>query len=252
MGVAIITGASSGLGRAYAKEIDKNYPEIDEFWLIARRVDHMRALASELKGKRVETLPLDLADSDSYDLYNALLKARRPVVRLLVNCAGFGKLNYFEEVAGAIQRDMINVNCTALTVITQLTSPYMQSGGAVINISSIAAFAPAPRMSVYGATKSYVMSFSKALRMEWKPRRVNVLAVCPGPMDTEFLNVAGIAGRSKAFARLPRVSVDRMAALSLSRALQGRAVYTGHPLYRVYRALAKLLTDNLLMRFTRL
>ena len=252
MGVAIISGASSGLGRAYAREINKNYPEIDEFWLIARRADRVKALASELKGKRVETLPLDLADPHSYDRYGALLKARKPAVRLLINCAGFGKLKYFEGTDSAVQRDMINVNCAALTVITQLTSPYMQNGGAVINISSIAAFAPTPRMSVYGATKSYVMSFSKALRAEWKPRRVNVMAVCPGPMETEFLDVAGITGRSKMFAWLPRVNADRVAALSLPRAFQGKAVYTGHPLYRVYRLLAKLLPDNLLMRLTRL
>ena len=88
---------------------------------------------------------------------------------------------------------MVRLNCEALTVMTSLTLPYMQKDSEIINVCSIAAFAPNTGMSVYSSTKAYVLSLSKALRIELKGREINVLAVCPGPMDTEFLPIAGIA-----------------------------------------------------------
>lgn len=253
MGVAIITGASSGLGREYVRAVLKRYPDIDEFWLIARRVDRLREVAEGIiasPGRRVEILPLDLGERDSFDLYKVFLEARRPVVRLLINCAGFGKLGDFTSIPAREQTDMISLNCSALTELTLLTAPYMQAGGSVINVCSIAAFLPTPGMTTYCSTKAYVLSFSKALREEWKPRRVNVLAVCPGPMETEFLPIAD-AGKSAAFMRLPRSSAPAMAELSLKRAFQNRAVYTGTPVYRAMRVLAKVLPHNLIMRFSR-
>ena len=119
-----------------------------------------------------------------------------------------------------------------------------------MEVCSIAAFVPTPNMSVYSSTKAYVFSLSKALRCELKSRGVNVLAVCPCPMDTEFLSIAGIAEKKTSFNHLPRIQPELVVRKSVERALKGKAVYTGKVLYKVYRVLAKLLPHNWLMKLT--
>ena len=123
----------------------------------------------------------------------------------------------------------------------------IKKGSAIINVCSIAAFVPTPRMTVYCSTKAYVFSFSKSLREETKKSGINVLAVCPAPMDTEFLAVAGIEGKSPLFDKLPRVKPAEVAEKSLRKAFAGRAVYTNRILYKMYRVLGKLLPHNWLM-----
>ena len=136
-------------------------------------------------------------------------------------------------------------------MLTALVLPRMQRGAVIVNVASIASFAPTPRLNTYSATKAFVLSYTKGLREELKPLGVNALAVCPAPMDTEFLAVAGIEpGHSPAFDHLPRVKADRVAEKSLAAAHRGRCVYTNGLLYKFYRVLAKLLPHNLLMRFT--
>ena len=144
---------------------------------------------------------------------------------------------------------MVRLNCEALTVITSLTLPYMKENSEIINTCSIAAFAPNTRMAVYCSTKAYVLSLSKALRSELKKRRINVLAVCPGPMDTEFLPVAGIdPGASRTFDTLPRVNPSVMARKSLTASAKKRGVYTNLAFYKFYRFIAKILPHSLVMK----
>lgn len=250
MSVAIITGASSGLGRQYALAVFRLHPEIDEFWLIARREDRLRELQSLLIGKSVKVIPLDLTEHACIDRYAALLAGEKPEVRLLINNSGYGVLGDFAKMPLANQTGMVALNCGALTAVTGLTLACMGAGSCILNVCSIAAFAPTPRMAVYSSTKAYVLSFSKALREELKPMGIFVLAACPGPMDTEFLHVAGISGHSPLFERLPRVDAKTMAERSLWRAFRGYAVYTGKPVYRLYRVLCKLLPHSWLMKFT--
>ena len=125
----------------------------------------------------------------------------------------------------------------------------MKSGSAVLNVCSIAAYIPNPRMAVYCSTKAFVFSFSKALREELKVKKINVLAACPGPMDTEFLTVADIPkGASKLFDFCPRVDPAVMAKKSLKYAFNGKAVYTNKIIYKFYRILCKIAPHNLLMK----
>lgn len=250
MRIAVITGASSGLGKEYLRAVTEKLTELDEIWILARRKDRLDALAKEQKKPRIVPIELDLSDSAGYRAYEARLKAESPSVALLINNAGYGKLGDFYGADCDAQTGMVDLNNRALTAMTCLTLPYMGPGGLIIQIASIAAFVPTPRMSVYSATKAYVLSFSKALRAELKPKKINVLAVCPGPMDTEFLEVAEIPGRSKTFAALPRVKARNVAVNSLAAGLHGRAVYTDRVLYKVYRVLGKLLPHNWLMGAT--
>lgn len=251
MSVAIITGASSGLGREYALAVARQFPQIDEIWLIARRRERLEALVKELNGKKTVILPLDLADPQSFDEYAEGLKQASPDVRILINNAGFGWLGDFCDADWHSQTGMVDLNVRALTALSNLTLPYMKRGAFVVQVCSIAAFVPTPRMSVYCATKAYVLSFSKALREELRVKGINSLAVCPAPMETEFLDVAGVTGKSARFDSLPRVKPAQVAARSLAAAQRGRAVYTNRLMYKCYRVLGRLLPHGFVMRFTK-
>ncbi len=252
MNIAVITGASSGLGKEFYRAVTRMYPELDEIWLIARRKDRMEALARESLGIRTVVLPLDLTKQENYNLYRRLLETVKPSVFLLINNAGFGKLGNLVDEEYEDQMTMVDLNDRALTALTCITLPYVQDDGLIVNTASIAAFAPNPRMTVYSATKAFILSFSKSLREELKPRGINVLAVCPGPMDTEFLDVANIReGDSEAFRKLPYCDPAKVAQKALLKGEEGKAVYTPKVFYKFYRVLAKLLPHNLIMKFSK-
>ena len=248
MKIAVITGASSGLGEKFALEIDKSANEIDELWLVARREEKLRELAEKLS-KKTKVLSLDITNSNDLEKYSAELKNSSCDVKLLINNAGFGKIGDFAELSVGDNTGMVRLNCEALTAFTAITLPFMSENSEIINSCSIASFAPNTRMAVYSSTKAYVMSLSRALRAELKPRKINVLAVCPGPMDTEFLSLAGIEkGVSHTFDTLPRVSPEAVAKKSLIASKRKRAVYTNRIFYKFYRILAKLLPHSLVMK----
>ncbi len=247
MKIAIITGASSGLGADFALETDKMRADIDEIWLVARRKDRLEKIAEKL-GKKTRVLSLDITSDEALEELSKVLEQEKPDIRLLINNAGFGKLGFFGDLSAQDSKDMIRLNCEGLTVITRLCLPFMREKAEIINTCSIASFAPNARMAVYSSTKAYVMSFSRALRLELKPKKINVLSVCPGPMETEFLPVAGIGkGDSFTFDTLPRVNPIKMARGSLKASKKGRGVYTCRFFYKFYRILAKILPHSLVM-----
>lgn len=178
-------------GREYAFAAARRYADIDELWLIARREENLRQTAEQIS-KRVRIIPLDITKEESVKTYISMLEEEKPEIALLINNAGFGKLGDFDKLSYEDNGGMVRLNCEALTVMTSVSLPYMKNGGEIVNTCSIAAFAPNTRMAVYCSTKAYVLSLSKALRSELRPRGINVLAVCPGPMDTEFLPLAGL------------------------------------------------------------
>lgn len=252
MTVTILTGASSGLGQAFleAMAADQQRTE-DEIWLIARRRERLEELASQSPLK-TRILPLDLTDPESFAEMSALMEREKPEVRLLINNAGCGRIGYVGELPFTAQTQMVDLNVRALTALTAIVLPYMQKGSCVVNICSIAAFVPNPRMTVYSSTKAYVSSFSAALREEVKNSGIRVLAVCPGPMATEFLPAAGIEkGTSAAFDRLPYCDPNKVAVNTLKKAKAGRTVYTPRGFYKLYRVLAKLLPRGLMMKLSR-
>ncbi|MBR2405778.1 MAG: SDR family NAD(P)-dependent oxidoreductase [Clostridia bacterium] len=251
MNIAVITGASSGLGREYVRQLVAQVPSLDEIWLIARRLDRLEALAAEFPETAFRCLPLDLTDPQSFTIYQAALQEANATVKVLINNAGFGKLGLFAEEEVTAQVGMVDLNCRALTAITNLTLPYMQQGSGVLNVSSIASYAPTPRMAVYCSTKAYVSSFSHALAEELRPRGITVLAVCPGPMATEFLEVAAITGRSKTFQTLPYCKPEAVAKHSLKRLLRGKRWYTNLVFYKFYRVLCKLLPFRFIMKLSK-
>ena len=161
MNIAIITGASSGIGKEFALQLDAGLYTIDEFWLIARRKDRLEELACDLD-HMAKTIPLDLTQEADMEHLRALLRKERPAVRMLINCSGYGIMGQFSEIDSREQVGMIDLNCRALTEITHACLPYMKKNSRIIQLASSAAFLPQPGFAVYAASKSYVLSFSRA------------------------------------------------------------------------------------------
>lgn len=249
--IAIITGASAGVGKEFVTRIPQFFPEIEEYWLIARRVEKLDALQSVLPEKKIRTLALDLCDRDSFGTLQTLLEAETPNVSLLINNAGCGYLNNVGDGPIEEQMRMVDLNILALTAVTHLTIPYMSTGSRIIHMSSIASFCPNSRMTVYSSSKAYVSSFSRGIGDELRTKGITSTAVCPGPMATEFISIGNIKGNSKTFDILPYCDPEKVAAGALAAAKAGRVVYTPKAFYKFYRILAKLLPQALMLKFAR-
>jgi short-subunit dehydrogenase len=251
MKTAIVTGASSGLGREFVRQLADVFPEVECYWLIARRADRLEELAASVPEKQVECLSMDLCDTMSFMAIQEKLNAQKPEIVLLVNNAGCGYLGRVGEADTASQTRMIDLNLRALTAITNMTVPFMGPGSRILNVSSIASFCPTPRMTVYSSTKAYVSSFTVGLAEELKPKGITVTAVCPGPMKTEFLEVGNITGHSRTFESLPYCDQVRVAGGALRAARAGRTIYTPKLFYKFYRVLAKATPVKLMVKLTK-
>ena len=190
MKIALITGASSGLGREFARQIPKLYQNLDEIWVVARRAERLNELEMELKFP-VRIFEGYLNQDYIYKKLGIALGKSHANVRMLVNAAGYGKIGTFCEYGWKEETGMVDLNCRSLTRMTALCLPYMHCGSRIVNLSSAAAFGPQPGFAVYAATKSYVYSLSMALGRELKGSGIYVTAVCPGPVDTEFFDHTG-------------------------------------------------------------
>ena len=188
MNIAIVTGASSGMGREFVLQLPK-YAAVDEIWAIARRTDALAVLQKDCSVP-VRPISLDLLKDDSFSRYEALLAAEKPNVTLLVNAAGFGKFGSFENIPLEDECRMIDLNAKALLVMTRLTLPYMASGSHILQLDSLSAFQPVPYITTYGATKAFVLSYSRAMARELKPRGIRVMTMNPAWVKTEFFNHA--------------------------------------------------------------
>lgn len=186
--IAVITGASQGIGKEFADRISE-YGRVDEVWAIARSLDKLEALKESVPFP-VRPISLDLSKEESFSEYASLLAKEKPFIKLLINCSGFGKFGAVTDVKTSENLNMISLNCAALTAITQESLPYMGKGSDIIQIASVAAYQPIPYIAVYGATKAYVLSFSRALNREVKKQGIHVMAVCPFWTKTAFFNRA--------------------------------------------------------------
>lgn len=238
MKIAVVTGASSGLGREFTRQITKLYKSLDEIWVVARRTERLKELAQEL------ALPVRIFDGDMnrdyiYERIERALEKEDADIRMLVNAAGYGKVGRFSDIDEEDQLGMIDLNCRALTRMISICRPYFNIGTRVINIASAAAFSPQPGFAVYAATKAYVYSLSYALAAELENYGVRVTAVCPGPVDTEFFDHFGeFAGEGKKLGKAPVEGVVRQALLD---AAKGRSVSVYGASMKTARVLAKII-----------
>ena len=190
MKIAIVTGASSGIGREYVKQLSELY-ELDEIWAIARREERFEELKSITKTP-VVPISLDITDKYTDEKIKNILSEITPDVRVLVNAAGCGRLGAFEDIGLSDHEEMLELNINALTKITSRVLLYMSEGSEIFFMASRSAFHPVPYISTYAATKSYVLSFSRALGRELRYRKIRTIAVSPGWVRTEFLDKATV------------------------------------------------------------
>lgn len=189
MKIAVITGASSGMGKEFVLQISQT-EQLDEIWVIARRADRLAALQDEVKNTKIRPISMDLTKQESIMEYQKLLEAEKPNVAILVNASGFGKFGTFTDMKLVDMMNMIELNDKAYVAMTYVTLPYMSEGGEIYQLDSLSSFQPVPYIGVYGATKAFVLSFSRALNVELKKRKIKVMAVCPGWVKTEFFDHA--------------------------------------------------------------
>ena len=190
MKIAVVTGASSGIGKEFVLQISRLYKNLEEIWVMARRTENLEELKKQI------SIPIRIFDGDMqrdyiFERLEKELERRKANIRMLVNAAGYGKVGLFSQIGQREQLGMITLNCQALTKMSLICLPYLTNGSRIINIASSAAFAPQPGFAVYAASKSYVYSFSQALWAELCPRGILVTVVCPGPVDTEFFQRSG-------------------------------------------------------------
>lgn len=206
--IIIITGASSGIGQEFALQIDTAFSNIDEIWMIARREDRLLEVARVME-HNTRLIMMDLTDEYAMDDFEMLLEESNVTVRMLINAAGYGLMGAFEELSLEEQLGMLQVNCEALTKMTYIVLPYMARGSRIIQMASSAAFVPQLDFAVYAATKSYVLSFSRALNKELSCYGIYVTAVCPGPVNTEFFSIAEQYGTTLAVKKLTMISAAK-------------------------------------------
>lgn len=205
--IAVVTGASSGMGKDFALEISERYQNLNlsELWLVARRKDKLLELAEEIRripgAPSPKAIDMDISGAEGAEAFKKVLENEKESgtfeIVLLVNNAGFGTYGPFEETPVEKEMQMVDLNCTSLTGITGYCLPFMKKGSYLINTASMAAFAPLGNFAVYAATKAFVLSFSTALSAELRERGISVCALCPGSVSTEFANVASNGARKE-------------------------------------------------------
>ena len=188
MTVGIVTGASSGMGRDFVKAVDRDFA-LDEIWVVARREERLLELQQSVR-TAVRPIVCDLSAKEGILKIKNLLDDEKPAVRVLVNAAGYGLFGEFAAMDAEDQAGIIDVNDRALTMLCGIALPYMREGSKIINMGSNSSWQPVPYIAVYGASKAYVLSFSRALGRELKTRRIQVMCVCPGWIKTEFMDRA--------------------------------------------------------------
>ncbi|MFN8524184.1 MAG: SDR family oxidoreductase [Chloroflexota bacterium] len=223
--LALVTGASSGIGEAFARELAARGADLV---VCGRDSARLNAVAAEIKAAydvRVTAHPLDLAERGAAERLHSLVLAAGVTPSVLVNNAGLGVLGGFRTAPLAVQLEMIRVNVEALVALTGLFVPAMAARreGAVINVASAAAFQPLPNFAVYAASKAFVVSFSEALWQECRGSGLRVLAVCPGPVsDTRFGR--GATGSAVRFRHLRDTPRERVVADALGALDRGERV----------------------------
>lgn len=251
MNIIVITGASSGMGREFAMQLDRGLKTIDEFWLIARRGERMRVMAAEMR-HTVKILPLDLTNDGDLHLFGETLCEEKPVIRMLINCAGFGLIGDFRNIPMEKQAEEVDLNCRALMQMTYMCISYMKQKSRIIQLASSAAFLPQPGFSVYAATKSFVLSFSRALREELKEKRIYVTAVCPGPVQTEFFDVAEQYGATMTFKKYTMAEADRVVRSALAASCKNRPMSVYGVIMKAFWIMTRVLPQDPVLHITQM
>lgn len=247
MSVAIITGASSGIGREFAKQM-KEKLSVDEFWFIARRADRMESLKNEL-GVKAKVISADLTEREGIEAVREALAQEKPKVKYLVNAAGFGKFGAFDELDESCVEKMIDLNAKALVLITNMTIPYMERGGRIVELGSGSCFTPLPYFNTYSSSKVFVLHYTKSLNYEIKKYGLRATCFCPGWVETDFLDKATENPTvTMPKAMKPLLKTEKVVAKCIRAMVKGRAMCVTNWYTKMQHVLFKILPDAILSK----
>ncbi len=244
--IAIVTGASSGLGKEFVKLLidDKN---IDEIFVLARNKDKLNELKAEY-GNKIRPYPADLSDINNIKAFGKYLGKEDFNIKLLVNNAGFAKFCSYNDISIDESLNMINLNISGVVAMGLVCIPFMQKGSHIINIASQASFQPLPYQNIYSSTKSFVKNYSRALNVELKEKGITVTAVCPGWIKTNLFD-RGCINAKKATTKFPHiVTPDVVAKKALKDAYNNKDISVYGLYVNVCGILSKLLPEKLIMK----
>ena len=249
MQIAVVTGATSGMGREMVLQLSDHFP-FDEIWVIGRRMERLKELQ---KQTRITLRPfcLDLSRKEDLQVLDQALKEAGGEVKFLVNAAGYGKIGPVGSASFEEEMGMVRLNCEALCAVTRMVLPYMPHNSRIIQFASAAAFLPQPDFAVYAATKSFVLSYSRALGEELRDRDIYVTAVCPGPVKTEFFDLAETTGQIPLYKRLVMANPRHVVRKALNDSILGRPVSVYGLTMKAFRLLAKLAPHGFLLSVMR-
>lgn len=246
MKIAIVTGASSGMGQEAVIQIADRFSGIDEIWMIARRKDRMKALEGRAPSQ-LRSFGLDLTKQEDLTKLEHLLKEEKPDVKFLINSAGFGKIGYVGELDLESETGMVRLNCEALCAVTHMVLPFMSKNSRIIQFASSAAFLPQPKFAIYAATKSFVLSYSRALGAELRRKGIYVTAVCPGPVKTEFFDIAESTGVVPLYKKLVMADPKKVVKLALRDSMMGKSLSVYGFLMKAFSLLCKVIPHETLL-----
>lgn len=192
--------------------------------------------------------PLDLCEEGALAVLEQALQEQKPEVKLLLNSAGFGKIGKVGELSLEAETGMVRLNCEALCAVTHLVLPYMTPESRILQFASSAAFLPQPKFAIYAATKSFVLSYSRALHAELRPRGIVVTAVCPGPVQTEFFHIAETTGHIPFYKRLVMADAKKVVKLALRDSMMGKSISVYGPIMKAFYVLGKTVPHECLLR----
>ena len=238
MNIAIISGASRGIGRAIAAEIDRE--NLDQLWFISRSYEDKGDFKTP-----VRHFSLDLSSPSFTDAIKSALTESGCKIKYLVCSAGVGYTGKLEELTEEEIENTVALNCTALSLLTKICIPYMEKGGKILEIASGAGFLPQPLFSAYAASKAYVISLSRALRTELKEREINVTAVCPGPVDTDFFKELDPPEYKKKYV----ISAEKVAKKAIKSVKKNKAVCSTSLSIKLVHFISKLIPTSFILKF---
>lgn len=244
--IAIITGASSGLGREFVR-ILADRPELDEIWAIARNEQKLQALVSEF-GDKIKPFSKDLSNRNQIEAFTDTLANANVSIQYLINNAGFAKFCSYDDLSVEESLNMIDLNINGLVAMGLVCIPYMKKGSHLINIASQASFQPLPYQNIYSSTKAFVRNYTRALNVELRDRGITATAVCPGWMKTDLID-NGLIGADKATNRFRMMVTPDVVAEKAIRDADHNKDISVYSLYvKTAHAFAKLLPQRLMMK----
>lgn len=245
MKIAIITGASSGIGKEFALGLDND--GLDEIWAVALAGKELDDLQKEMKTK-IRTFGLDLTLTESFEKIKTELEKIKPEVSWLINCSGFGKFGRYDEIELEHSLSMIDLNCKGYVGMTKSVLPYMPNKSRIVNIGSMASWLSVPFANVYASTKAFVLSFSRGLNVELRDRKISVTCVCPFWTKTQFFKRAESKSNNRIKKYIVMYDAKKVVARGIKAARKRKEVSFYGFMSKFFFALIKILPHKLMMK----